>query len=671
MIKKLFYFFLFFMLYLTFGFKVIEAKEYCHFYLNDTIAETVELPFYYYELKREPIFTTNMPTIKYHKESKYIDSLTKCELINLEIIFNDLYLTPAQVADFSYEEIMFSNEIHFENAKLKENGTILKGLSTNSDEEPPIISGYEEKYTSNVNNPIDLSMLVSYFSAHDNFDGNISNKIELKYEEYTKNTNNPGIYAIILGVEDSSSNYTTITFYIEVIDTTPPLIEGENSFTSLLSTPITIEDIQNNLKVIDNVDENLNSQLFVCNDTYTPNKKKIGTYSVYFCVYDSSNNLSNEFKVNILVKDDISPIIEGLNYFESKLSSPITIKEIMYSLAASDNGKDITDSIFITTDLYSSYQNTIGEKEIFFQAMDEEGNISPPFKVTINLIDDIAPQIFGLNIYTSYLSKPLSLTYLKQQLSVIDNYDGNITNKIKVINDSYSTNINNKGTFYITFQVEDYSSNLSEEFPVTITNIDDVAPYIIGPTKLTYELKNKPSLQTIISQYTTVDNVDDSPYLEIKQEDYSSSIQTGIFYIELSTQDSEGNVSSPFLATVEIVDKLIEINECSILLPAKKMYTQEEINKLLNFKDSYTLIKDTYTENYFIEGTYELIYELEPYKQIKITITTYFEKENKDENIDNIKLTTKQKKETFFSKIKSFFKKLFSSIKNFFKKIFL
>ena len=47
------------------------------------------------------------------------------------------------------------------------------------------------------------------------------------------------------------------------------------------------------------------------------------------------------------------------------------------------------------------------------------------------------------------------------------------------------------------------------------------------------------------------------------------------------------------------------------------------------------------------------------------------DKEKNEESTEEIKLTTKQKKETFFSKIKSFFKKLFSSIKNFFKKIFL
>ena len=121
MIKKLFYFSIIFLFYLTFNSTSIHAKEYCHFYLNDEIKETIDLPFYYYEITREPVFTTSMPTINYHKETSYVDSLTKCELINLKIIYNELYLTNAKVADYSYEEILLTNEQHFEKAKFKEN----------------------------------------------------------------------------------------------------------------------------------------------------------------------------------------------------------------------------------------------------------------------------------------------------------------------------------------------------------------------------------------------------------------------------------------------------------------------------------------------------------------------------------------------------------------------
>ena len=151
----------------------------------------------------------------------------------------------------------------------------------------------------------------------------------IKYEEYTANVAVPGLYPVILSVSDNASNSTSITFYIEIIDNTPPVIEGEKYFISTLSSPITISDIQSSLSVTDNVDKNLNSQIFVCSDNYSLNKNIVGTYSIYFCVYDSSENLSNEFMVTIEVKDDIPPVIEGLNYYNSYLSSPLTIQEII------------------------------------------------------------------------------------------------------------------------------------------------------------------------------------------------------------------------------------------------------------------------------------------------------------------------------------------------------
>lgn len=670
--NKLYYFYLILFFFLLFSPQTIKAKEYCHLYKNNELYETTELPFYYYVIKREPIFSSSMPDIKYTKETTYIDSLTKCELINTTITYNILELTTAEVVDYSNNPIALSDYNHFSQAKIKENGSKIIGLSTNKDEEPPTITGYQEKYITNINNPMDLNLLISYFSAYDNFDGNISNKIEIKYEEYTQNLDKTGTYPIILSIQDSSLNLTTVTFYIQIIDTTAPTITGENFFTSYLSSPLNIEEIQNNLTANDNADNNLTSQIFVCLDNYTKNKTNIGIHSVFFCVYDNSNNLSNEFEVKIEVKDDIPPTLEGLDYFNSKLSSPLTIKEIMYSLAAIDNNKDISESIFITNDYYSNYKNTLGEKEIYFQAMDEAGNVSEPFKVTINLIDDIAPQIFGLNIFTSYLSNPLSTTYIKQQLSAIDNFEGNITSKIEIINDSYSQNINNKGTFYITLQVEDSSNNKSEEFKITINNIDDLPPIIEGPSSLKYKLESKPSLQTILSQFTATDSVDGPVQLEVIKEDYTTSIKTGSFYIELSSKDSEGNISIPYLLKIDIVDELIEVNEISLVLPSTKLYTIDEINFLIKLSNNYTLLEDTYSNNYFNEGVYFITYEIKNNIQLKINITVYTPtiSSSSQETINPPQSTT-QKKETFITKIKSFFINLFQKIKKFFKKLFM
>ena len=77
------------------------------------------------------------------------------------------------------------------------------------------------------------------------------------------------------------------------------------------------------------MNENLETELMVCEDNYTSNKNIVGTYKVFYCAYDLSNNKSTPYEITIEVKDDTIPIIEGLDYYTSKLSNPLTIQEIM------------------------------------------------------------------------------------------------------------------------------------------------------------------------------------------------------------------------------------------------------------------------------------------------------------------------------------------------------
>lgn len=662
--KKLFYFFIILLATIFIKGVKITAKEYCYIYTDNNLTDTIELPFYYYNLTRTITYpNASLPIINYNKKTTLIDSQTKCNQIEEKIAYNYNALSSANTIYYSNDNLSLSNEALFNKSKFTVDGSKIKGLSTQIDEEPPIITGYEKQYTTNIDYPLTLEFLLKTFSAYDNFDGNISSNIKIEYEEYTQNISKIGTYPVIISIEDLSSNKTSLTFYIQIVDTTPPTIIGKDNYTTALSSPITVEEIKNNLTASDNTNDDLSSQIFSCQDNYSSNIEKPGTYSIYFCVYDKSENLSPPIKITVDLKDNIPPVIEGLNTYTSYMSSPISTKEITYSLAAADNGNDVSTSIFISQDNYSSSLNIPGEKNIYFQAMDEYNNISLPFKVTINLIDNIKPQIFGLNNFKSYSSSPLTITHLKQQLSIIDNVDGNISSSLSILDDSYSLNINNTGTYYITFQATDSSFNKSEEFKITIENIDDVPPYFQGPNNLTYKIDKKDDIQIILSKYVAIDNIDGSLTFEVLDDTYSSSIQTGTFYITLKAIDSSNNTSIPFIVTIDVVEELLTINEISLFLQTSSLTPISLINKLINIPKSYTILEDTYTPNYANEGTYQIKYKVNDDSIIIANITTFN---------SNITLTQKeQKKETFFSKIKHFFINLFDSIKNFFQSLFI
>ncbi len=657
MLKKILYISIIILFFLLTN-QTVSAKEYCNIFENDELKDTIELPFYFYKVKKEVDISTIMPTISYEKEETYIDSLTKCENIKVTIVAPDYPLGNSLLVDYSKTSYTISNEDIFLNAKFNTNNSIIKGYSKILDEEPPIFKGYKEKYTTNINNPLDLNIILNNIHAYDEREGNLTKNIVIEYDDYSNNKT-LGTHLIILSVKDSANNKNSLNISIEIIDNSPPIIEGKNNFISYLSSPLTIEAIQEQLTVKDNVNTNLESQLYPCTDNYSINKNNVGFYSLYFCVYDFSSNLSNPYQVTIEVKDDIPPIIEGTNYFTSKLSNPLTIEQIMYSLTAHDNHQDISSSIYIKKDLYSNYLNTIGEKSIIFQAMDNYQNVSLPFEVKIKLEDDIAPQIFGLDTYNSYLSSPLSLTYIKQQLTIIDNVDINLYNNLKIIEDTYTNNLNKTGKYYLIIQTEDHSNNLSEPFKITITNIDDVSPYITGVQTLTYSFKNKPSTQEILNLYQSKDNVDQNLPITIESDTYTASQALGTYYIQLSTIDTSNNKSPIFQIEINLVDS-IALKDNILYVSTKDLLSMDTIASIINLTTPYTIIEDTYTPNYANEGTYKINYELEN-SNFTITIKTYTEQ--------TPKIVTEQKKETFFQKIKSFFQKIMQKIKSFFKKL--
>lgn len=668
MIKRIIQLLFITILYFVFTNTSINAKEYCHFYVNDEYKDTIELPFYFYENMKTTTLEASWPQTYYSISYKKIESITQCESIKKTLPEYDPYNMIGTFTKYDYTNKLYtqySDQEIYSNSKLAKMNTTIKGYSTIIDEEPPVISEYKDLYNTNIDNPIDITYILRNISAYDERDGNITSNIVIEYNEYEANLIKLGTYPVIISVTDNSNNKTSATFYIEIKDLTPPTIEGKQNYISPISSPLNIEEIKSNLIVKDNVDINLESLLYVCEDNYSPNKNKIGLYSVYFCVMDYSYNESSPYKIVIEVKDDIPPTISGTTYFSTGLSNLITIDEILYSLRAIDNEIDISNSIFIINDNYSTSKNIIGEKTITFQVKDESQNLSSPFTVKIDVIDDIAPQIYGLNTFTSYLSSPLSLTYLKQQLTVLDNYEGDISSSLEIVDDTYSFNINNKGTYHISFKVKDSSDNYSETFKINITNIDNVPPSITGPSSLKYTLENKPTIQQILSEFNVFDNVDSNLEITIEEDTYSDSQTTGTYYVSLSCTDLEENKSPVFTIKIEVVDILLDLNELSLSLPTSKNYTIEEINEIINLEEPYTIVQNTYSPNYNIKGNYIIEYKLENSSTIIININTYTDQKQQTQITSD-----KQKKETLFSKIKSFFSTIFTKIKNFLTKIF-
>ena len=80
--------------------------------------------------------------------------------------------------------------------------------------------------------------------------------------------------------------------------------------------------------------------------------------------------------------------------------------------------------------------------------------------------------------FRTNIDNPVATSVIKNALKAVDYIDGNLTEKIEIIEDTYSGNIDKIGTYYLTFGVGDAAGNWSE-FRIYIEIFDDTPPEII------------------------------------------------------------------------------------------------------------------------------------------------------------------------------------------------
>ena len=173
------------------------------------------------------------------------------------------------------------------------------------------------------------------------------------------------------------------------------------------------------------------------------NTSKIGTYHVRY------KKGKKELDRIVEVVDMQSPDIELSGDEVINLTYKKEYKEPGYKAIDNYDG-DITDKVIINNNIDNS---KLGNYEVVYEIKDSSNNKSEK-KRTINVIDDVKPSISfksGLNTYAIIGSK-IKLNDYK----ATDNYDGDITDKVKI-----DGKVNNKkeNIYKIKYSVKDSSDN--------------------------------------------------------------------------------------------------------------------------------------------------------------------------------------------------------------------
>lgn len=293
-----------------------------------------------------------------------------------------------------------------------------------------------------------------------------------------------------------SSDYIFLSKPVEVLDTTAPVICGE-SMINIISTELDKFDLHPYYQIEDNYDLSLDIVI----KYYQENKKELNSWidlisylksneygKVTIEAIDSSNNKSEIFTIELLIKDITPPSLNHIEKYEVldkdvKIFNFETLVEIVddYDLTPKliYNGY-INDEIINIVDCLNKGINF----EIEYYAIDKSDNQSQKFYCNIIIVDTTAPII---NSLTSLEIKDYEVSSLKVSslISISDNIDQNpqiiieyyIEEKLYQYTE-WLKELSKGKEGYFTYYGIDKSKNKTTEVKVIVKIIDTTAPII-------------------------------------------------------------------------------------------------------------------------------------------------------------------------------------------------
>ncbi len=131
---------------------------------------------------------------------------------------SDVYISGLQLID---TEVVGEYSLEYSVSDSSGNETVQIFTVYVVDSVSPILDGPTE-IIKRSNYILDGQFYLTYFSATDDHDGIVSNRIEILSDEYVGNANKPGTYTVVISVSDTRGNSTNHTLQIRVVNSMIP-----------------------------------------------------------------------------------------------------------------------------------------------------------------------------------------------------------------------------------------------------------------------------------------------------------------------------------------------------------------------------------------------------------------------------------------------------------------
>ena len=374
------------------------------------------------------------------------------------------------------------------------------------------------------------------------------------------------------------------------------------------------EIISEHIVVIDDIDGDITDNIVIVSDEYSSNINNAGEYLVVLSATDEFGNIAT-FNLTIIVKDEVLPEIMGPSVLNLSVSSLSSIEAAINDNFTAVDGHDGQLNIVVIDDNYTLNKNILGSYDVSIEATDASLNtITKDITITVNDVDK--PVLESSNIVNVFLSTPITLNAIYNNLVITDNYDDSEDLVIVSITDNYTDNKDVIGNYQVDFSVSDSSGNINN-LTIYINVIDNVVPVITGPETLVfsyteeYVLNDFTNLLTVWDDYDTLTNAD----LTITENTFTNRTEeVGHFSITYSLMDSSGNIVSHKIELTIIDDQapVIYIDNYLITVSNNASFKKEDaLRMLINNREipegdyEITTLVDEYLGNENIPGSYQ------------------------------------------------------------------
>src|SRR5690625_647783 len=421
-------------------------------------------------------------------------------------------------------------------------------------------------------------------TATDNFDKDVKPELTItneKGKEVSFDTKNLGTYTFTYSATDKAGNEADeIIITVEVVDTTPPVIEynGELNLEVSYGSSFEIPTVN----VTDNADKDLKATLVIKdeNDKVVKAKdfdtKEINTYTFTYSTKDHSGNKADDLVITVAVVDTEAPVIDydgdeviAIEYGEDFAIPTVKVtdnvdKNVKATATIHDEDGNVVKIKDIDTTIPATYTVT-------HEAVDKAGNKAEPVIVTMKVrpyIDTTPPVIH----YDG--EKELTIEhgedFVLPTATATDDFDLDV-DVVTTIHDEDGKVVEldeidttTPAMYTVTFEAKDQAGNKAEKITITIEvleYVDTVAPVIEYDGDLEIEVVYGSSFD--IPTVKVTDNVDED--LEatlvitnengdvVKEKDFNTKT-SGTYTFTYSAKDNSGNKADDLLITVIVGD---------------------------------------------------------------------------------------------------------------------